>query len=210
MGVDTLLFSADQMGRVPAAIATMRLLESFEPSCIIVAGIAGGFPASNANLGDVLTPQQIADLVTRKIRENEQGLVPEFRPRAFDIDDRMHRFHNSPQFSKTDWEYHVLQDAEWPAGKRPVIHSGVLASLDEVVSSAEWTKKLREAWPGLMGVEMESGGVCAAAREKGVKVVVVRGVSDLADPAKSDTEWRRRAIKTVAHLLECAFQQNVF
>jgi len=35
-----------------------------------------------------------------------------------------------------------------------------------------------------------------------MKAAVIRGVSDLADPSKSDTEWRRRAIKTVANLIE--------
>jgi nucleoside phosphorylase len=49
---------------------------------------------------------------------------------------------------------------------------------------------------------MEAGGVCAAAKMNSIQVVVVRGVSDLADPAKSDNVWRQRAMKTVAHLLE--------
>lgn len=49
-----------------------------------------------------------------------------------------------------------------------------------------------------LGVEMKAGGVCAAAKEFNMDVAVIRGVSDLADPRKSDSEWRRRAMKTVA------------
>jgi nucleoside phosphorylase len=32
-------------------------------------------------------------------------------------------------------------------------------------------------------------------------VSVIRGVSDKADPAKSDDEWRKRAMRTVSHLI---------
>jgi nucleoside phosphorylase len=49
---------------------------------------------------------------------------------------------------------------------------------------------------------MEAGGVCAAAATFGMAPAVIRCVSDLADPSKSDDEWRRRAMKTLAHLIE--------
>ena len=51
---------------------------------------------------------------------------------------------------------------------------------------------------------MESGGVCEAAKFEAVGVAVIRGVSDLADPRKSDDDWRRRAMLTVAVLIEAA------
>ena len=49
---------------------------------------------------------------------------------------------------------------------------------------------------------MEAGGVCAVAEEFGLQVGVVRCISDYANPAKSDNEWRLRAMNTVAHLLK--------
>ena len=70
------------------------------------------------------------------------------------------------------------------------------------MASSEFAELLCHAWPKLVGIEMEAGGVCAAAEAFQIKAAVVRGVSDLADPSKSNDEWRRRAMKTVAHLIE--------
>lgn len=95
-----------------------------------------------------------------------------------------------------------MKDAEWPDDRRPAIRYGPVASLDEVVADAGFVDSLFQAWPKLLGIEMESGGVCAAADSFRIKAAVIRGVSDLADPSKSDNEWRRRAVKTVAHLIE--------
>jgi nucleoside phosphorylase len=51
---------------------------------------------------------------------------------------------------------------------------------------------------------MESGGVVAAARAfrgHALPIFQIRAVSDMADPAKSDTEWRKRGVQTIAHLV---------
>jgi nucleoside phosphorylase len=77
-----------------------------------------------------------------------------------------------------------------------------MTSLDEIVSSEEWVDQLCTVEPKLLGVEMEAGGVCAAAASFGMKVAVLRSISDLSDPAKTDDIWRVRALKTSANLLE--------
>lgn len=91
-------------------------------------------------------------------------------------------------------------------GQCPQILYGTLACSDAVVASQEWVsdiaRQIFELWPDLLGVEMEAGGVCAVAEEFGVQTCVVRCVADHANPAKSDDEWRQRAIATVGHLLQ--------
>jgi nucleoside phosphorylase len=77
-----------------------------------------------------------------------------------------------------------------------------LTSVDEVVSSLDHAKDLRKDFPKLAGVEMEAGGVFAAAGKFGVDVAVIRAVSDKADPSKADNEWRRRAMETITSLIE--------
>jgi nucleoside phosphorylase len=192
--VDIVLFSTDDMGRVSAAVATMQFLQDQpRPSMLVVAGIAGGFKREKVKRGDILIPKNIADLATRKIRE--KGItIPEFRPREFRTDERLWKYVRSGSFDK--------DTVKWQAKPKPDIHNGPVASLDEVVSSTKWIDTLCKAWPKLCGVEMESGGVCAAADAYDLKVAVVRGVSDLANPAKSDDAWRRRAMENVALLLE--------
>ncbi|HXQ38629.1 MAG TPA: hypothetical protein VN843_31805, partial [Anaerolineales bacterium] len=126
----------------------------------------------------------------------------EFRPKEFTLDDRIPSFLRSGNFDEGEWGKSVLEDAEWPQGVRPTIRHGPVASLDEVVSSTSWIKKLCDAWPKLDGVEMEAGGVCAAAERFNVRPAVIRGVSDHANPLKSDDNWRIISMKTAAHLLE--------
>ena len=181
--VDDLLYGQDEMGRVSAAVATMQFLEKYpKPDMLLVTGIAGGFDREGSSRGDVLIPTSIADLASRKIHGGGH-VIPEFRPREFRTDARLSRYVNSGSFKTRDWEGAVIEEAEWPEGLRPSIRNGPIASLDEVVSDTQWIDTLCKAWPKLCGVDMESGGVCAAAEAHELKVAVVRGVSDLADPA---------------------------
>ena len=200
--LDVVVFGRDEMGRVPAAIDTMKLLYKIGlPKLLIVTGIAGGFREESVELGDILVATSIADMASRKVNEGETGIIPEFRTKEFRVDKRIEDYLKSNSFDRGLWERKVLDETEWPDSRRPAIRYGPLASLDEVISSGEWIKNLRKAWPKLLGVEMEAGGVCAAAETLGLEVAVLRGISDYADPSKSDTEWRRRAMKTVIHLL---------
>lgn len=197
------IFCPDKMGRVPAAVLTMSFLSKVNPDMLIVAGIAGGFEAQEVQLGDVIVANNVADLATRKVKEDEKGIIPEFRPTVFQTDSRIKAFLDSTAFDENQWQAKVTKEEEWPDGRRPTIRYGDIASSDEVVSSDEWSKNFFKYWPKLYGVEMEAGGVCTAADHHELKVAVIRGISDLANPAKSDDEWRKRSMKTVANLLEC-------
>jgi nucleoside phosphorylase len=213
--VNFLLYTADQMGRVPAALATMRFLSSFAPKNIIVAGIAGGFESEDVEAGHLLIPSLIADLAGRKIRQDEGGARPQFRPNSFNVGQKTVRHLNGAQFQakKADWEALARREGEWQKGRIPALHIGcTIASTDEVVSSNKWVQDhLLKAWPKLKGIEMEAGGVCAAAIEMGdVPVTVIRGVSDLADPLKANDGWRKCAMKTLATLVEVLLRDKVF
>lgn len=203
-----IVYGPDQIGRVSAAISTMEMFFELKsrfnklPEIIISTGIAGGFKDEGVMLGNILIANSVADLATRKIRDEAEGIKQEFRPKQYSTDGRLTSYIKSEDFDKDQWERSVIKDAEWPEGLRPAIKYGPLASMDEVVSSDEWVKTLCDAWPKLMGLEMETGGVCAAAEQFEKKVCVIRGVSDYADPLKSDDEWRKRAMKTIAQLIE--------
>jgi nucleoside phosphorylase len=193
------LFSRDELGRVPAAVATMEYLFREKPDVLIVAGIAGGFPHEKVHLGDVLIATSIVDLASRKIHTDDRT-IPEFRPRVFQTDERFAKYLKTC-IDTSEWETQVIKAAEWPASRRPAIRYGPLVSLDEVVASSDYAEALSKYWPKLLGIEMEAGGVCAAADAFDIRAAVIRGVSDLADLSKSDNEWRRRAMKTVANLI---------
>lgn len=202
-----MVYGPDHIGRVPAAISTMRMFYDLKdkynrhPDLLIVAGIAGGFE-EEMMCGHLIIAESVADLAMRKITDEEEKIRPEFRPKEFTASDKISHYVKSGNFDISLWEQDVIKGAEWPAGLRPAIKYGTIASVDEVVSSEEYKKKLRAAWPKLLGIEMESGGVCAAADKFDLSVNIIRVVSDLADPMKSDNEWRKRAMKTIGFLLE--------
>lgn len=198
-GVKLYLYTPHAMGRVNAAVSTMAFLQEQKPDLIIVAGIAGAFEKAGAMVGQIVVPFNIIDLSVRKLYED----TTEFRPAPHNLDRRLAEYLKSPQFKTrfSDWSNEAIEFAEWPKGLRPSIEFEDLTSLDEVVSDTNYIARLLNAYPKLFGVEMEAGGVCAAAQRMDVPVCVMRGLSDKADPSKKDDEWRRRVMKTLVHLL---------
>jgi nucleoside phosphorylase len=194
-----------EMGRVNAAITVMRYLQERQtkpPKLILVGGLAGGFKEEGVDAGHLIIGTTVVDLASRKVFDNEGNVNTEFRRRDFTLNDVITKYVDSNNFDKSSWERLAIDEAEWPDGLRPALHHGLIASVDEVVSSNEWRNALRKATPKLLGVEMEAGGVCAAADVYKVPVVLVRTVSDAADPAKKDDKWRSIGMKTLAILLE--------
>jgi nucleoside phosphorylase len=199
-GVTIEVFCAYGMGRVAAAVAAMKYLNETTPppDLLIVAGLAGGFSQAGMTEGAVVIPEQVFDLALRKIKETET----EFRPETYRTDSRLKDYIQSNAFHSDDWSTAAHRYAEWPTNLRPNIRHDPLTSVDEVVSSEAHGDLLRLTSLKLAGVEMEAGGVCAAAAKFGVPVAVIRAVSDKADPAKTDSIWRPRAMKTIVSLLK--------
>lgn len=199
-GVTIEVFCAYGMGRVAAAVATMKYLNETKPppDLLIVAGLAGGFSQAGMTEGAIVIPEQVFDLALRKIKETET----EFRPETYRTDSRLKDYIQSNAFHSDDWSTAAHRYAEWPMNLRPNIRHDPLTSVDEVVTSEAHGDLLRLTSPKLAGVEMEAGGVCAAAAKFGVPVSVIRAVSDKADPAKTDNVWRPRAMKTIVSLLK--------
>lgn len=199
---------AQGAGRVRAAVAVSHFLSSVEklPSLIVVLGIAGGFAETDGvDCGDVIVATDVADLGTRKVRSGADGDTPEFRTVSFACAEGIVQALSSGSFNERSWANSAAENFDYPRQTLPRIHYGTLISADEVVSSDEWRAHLLRAWPKACGVEMEAGGVMAAARRFGdVPVSVVRGVSDLANPLKADDEWRRRAMRAAALATEQA------
>ena len=193
-------------GRVRAAVETACYLADTDvmPTLTIVTGIAGGFrETDNTSPGDVIVASNVADLGTRKMREGADGEVPELRIEPYECDSRILNVVRSGSFNEREWANESAQLFDYPRGMLPRVLTGTVVCTDEIVSSDGWRSRLLDAWPKSYGVEMESGGVMAAARRfGGIPVAVVRGVSDNANPLKADNEWRTRAARSAALLIE--------
>ena len=203
---------ARSMGRVSAAVTMgLYLLERKDPSLklILVVGLAGGFEEEKIQEGMILIPHTVVDLATRKVTDIGEQQQTEFRRRDFSLDTSVYEYVKSNDFDDEEWQRIATDFADWPSHRRPSFHTGLITSLDEVVSSENWRKMLLDATPKLIGVEMEAGGVCAAVEKRRVPVSMIRAVSDNADPAKTDTAWRPRGMKTLATLVEAIDWQAI-
>ena len=204
-------YSGLSMGRVPAAVATCKMIQTYEPDHIIVTGIAGAFRSKGIRLGDVLVPTQIFDVARRKVYEEEsptgsRKVHHSFRPVVYHVNSYAVKFIlQSGDFDSDGWQGTAARLSGYRHGRVPQLQAecDILCS-DEVVATEEWRAQFKP-FDSAIGVEMEAGGVCAALeRDRVAKgVSVLRGVSDFANVAKSDDKWRRIAVTNVAELLHC-------
>jgi nucleoside phosphorylase len=206
--------SAGRMGRVPAAVEIACHLEATKkalPKLLLIVGLAGGFQDEGTKEGHILCATTVVDLANRKVEDKDEAVKTRFRRMDYNLDDSLGAVVKSAEFDMEAWRKVAIEAAaNWPEDRRPSISYGPVASVDEVVASNEWSRKLRESVDKLLGVEMEAGGVCAAADHFKVPVSMLRAVSDNADPVKADNQWRRRGMLTVATLLENINFSTVF
>lgn len=197
-GVAVDVLSPMKMGRVAAAVEVSSYLAQRKgdlPDLILVVGLAGGFKQEGSKPGHTICVSKVVDLALRKVSDSAEGAAQShFRRQDYDLDERLRRMIVSSDFDRDKWSADAFKAADWPDDQRPAIRYGPLASLDEVVASDDWSNQVHGAGDKLLGVEMEAGGVCAAAHRHKVPVAMLRVVSDQADPAKADDAWRKRGI----------------
>ncbi|USU08827.1 hypothetical protein NF700_17510 [Sphingomonadaceae bacterium OTU29MARTA1] len=194
------------MGRVAAAVSMTSYLAKrlSRPKLILIVGIAGGFPENKTVQGHIIIADKVVDLAMRKVGDSTSGAEPNFRREEYPLLDQIKNQTLSDDFDTHSWSSRVAAELEWQSDRRPSLHYGSIGSADEVVASNEWRAQFlsgKGGEPKLLGVEMEAGGVCAAARRFKVPVSMLRVVSDQADPAKTDDQWRKLGMKTLADLI---------
>lgn len=193
-----------EMGRVASAIEMTRYLgaASAKPDLILCIGLAGGFKEAKIEPGTVICADTVVDLANRKVTDDEGGAANSmFRRLDFDCTKAFYSVAKSDEFDYDGWEKHCRENFAWPDGKVPSLREGKIASVDEVVASDDHRKKMVDNVDKLLGVEMEAGGICAAAKSFNIPVAVLRVVSDMADPSKADDKWRELGMKTLAELI---------
>ncbi|MES0863260.1 hypothetical protein ABLN87_12970 [Ruegeria sp. SCPT10] len=194
-----------EMGRVAAAVEMTKYLckSKTKPEMVFCIGLAGGFSEAKIDPGTVICCDTVVDLANRKVSDDDDGNAnSKFRRRDFDCNKTVYSVAKSADFDIDDWEKYCRKNFDWPAGRVPSLKEGKIASVDEVVASDDHRAKMVAIVDKLLGVEMEAGGVCAAAHKSSVPVSVLRVVSDMADPSKADDQWRATGMKTLAELVK--------
>ena len=172
---------AGMMGNVDSAATAMLLMQYFRPKVLAAVGIAGGFDHKGVKIGDIIVANGVHAWEYSKISETERP-----RPRPF-----------------TTWEAARRITEEWMSGERlpprydtvdvkpeSTLRCEMVASGLSVIGSAEKCKEITSHQDMVHAVEMEAEGLCVAAKyhPDNPHVLVVRGISDLADVDKNDKD----------------------
>jgi nucleoside phosphorylase len=169
------LISVNRMGNVGAAVAATRLLEVFDLDLVVNIGLAGGVDKNRQSLGDIIVANQIRYYETGKLKSDGLHLAPQY----LDLNSSFVRALETSDL------------ASWPLGAsiegqpRKVLF-GTVASGEKVIAEPSFIKSLLAQDRKIVGIEMEGYGIAAAVHGRKEKFLLIRGLSDFADPKKND------------------------
>jgi len=205
--------AAPRMGMPAAAVAASKLIYSFRPRIVAIAGICAGV-RGKVNIGDILIADPCFDWGAGKwLRESSSGSML-FRPAAYqwrldealrasicalaDQEDVLSNIHQSFKGSKPESPPRVIIDA--------------MASGASVLQASVMVEDVREQHKNLVGIEMESYAVFTAAEyasEPRPQCVSIKAVCDFADEEKSDSSHSYAAHNSACFLYEFAISKLV-
>jgi len=167
-------------GNLTAATLTERVVSWLDPEAVLFVGVAGSLK-SDIRLGDVVVATKVYGIHGGK--ETPDGFL--VRPEAWRASHRLE------------------QAAREALRDDPRAHLKPIAAGNVVLASAESTlaARLKAHYNDAAAIEMEGSGVAAAVHLAGGDALVIRGISDRADAAKSERDaenWQPRAAEKAA------------
>ena len=180
-----------KMASTSSAVLTTKVIYNFRPKYLFMTGIAAAVDRQEANLGDIMIASKVWDGASGKIKTDEEGtdiFYPDFHEIPLDADINalaLKLASNRPLLNSIEENYH---------GKKPEfklnLRVGPIASVPAVLASEAEVKKLEVHVRKLLGVEMEGYGMFFSAynsaHPRPKYTVLIKSVSDYADPKKSD------------------------
>ena len=156
MGANEIVLSRCGIGKVNAAVGTMRLIGEEGPDCIISSGVAGGIDRS-LEVMDIVVAEETVYHDVWCGEGNEKGQVQGLPPR-FESDARLCRaaLHGS--------------------GKN--VKHGLTCTGDQFITSKEELAKIKSDFPEALAVDMESAAIAQVCHLQGVPFMSIRIVSD--------------------------------
>ncbi len=223
-----------EQGNGEAQEAARDLLEDFEPSLLLVVGIAGGLPSDDLTLGDVVLSTRINDYSVEARKEGSEPTyamtggpiakqvlagIANLAAREKDLGDWAASLSAKPAVNWTrrgqlygpeEWQKELKEKLRIHYGKpaaprAPIFMAGPIASSDRLIKDPRvlfpWIQTARN----LLAVEMESGGVYRAARDR-CPMLAIRALSDIIG-LKRANEWTKYAAEAAA-AFACAYLQT--
>jgi nucleoside phosphorylase len=171
------------MGNVGAGIHATQAISELNPVCVLMVGIAAGI-RGQVSLGDVIVSTQV--LYYEQAKLTPRG--PEHRPISIPADPLL--LHSAQNCADINWCSLIAAEIPQPRETgSPRARFGPFAVGDKVVADKNYVSGLMALHPKLIGVEMESYGIAAAAASAPTRprFLAIRGISDFADEQKDDS-----------------------
>jgi nucleoside phosphorylase len=214
-----------EQGNGEAQDAARDLLDDLAPRLVLVVGIAGGLPSDDVQLGDVILSTRIQDF-TVEARKAEQeptyavtggpiakalaAAVTNLAAREDELGDWTAALPSQPPVTWTRegqiygppaWQSELRSKLEHHYGegatpRAPVYVAGPIASSDRLVKDPALLIPWLTTTRNLLAVEMESGGVYRAVRER-CPMLAIRGISDIVGLKRADA-WTKFACASAA------------
>jgi nucleoside phosphorylase/WD40 repeat protein len=181
-------------GNTRAAAVASQAVPRFQPSALVLVGVAGGL-ADDVELGDVVVATRVHDY------QSGRAEAGGFRPRG----------KSWPLARGLEQDAHdVARDGTWTrllsgdTATVPAVHFKPLVSGEALLDSSDGhhAELIAEHFSDAVAIDMESAGVAEAAHHNDFhRTITVRAVSDRANGTKRDTDasgWQRRAVRHAA------------
>gem|GEM_PF-1430491 len=180
----------DKAGNIKAAAAASLVLERYQPTYLLMVGIAAGFEDKKVQWGDVVVAE--ACYYDGPGKETKDGKSP--RPQQLPTSKFLYA--RSLDYKNPDWKANIGHPA--PNGECQLrVHPGMIASSETVIAHKPKMDRLLAAQDSLRAVAMEGYGMAEAALNHKVDFLEIRGICDFGDGNKND-EWHDYAADVAA------------
>lgn len=155
-----------------STLATNAAILTWNPTAIIMVGIAFGADRRKQRPADVLVAEQIVPYESQRISRGKPMFRDAIPPSGSLL---RNRFRNA-----IGWRF------TRPDKTQVAVHTGRILSGDKLVDDPKFKQWLLKSFPTVIGGEMEGAGVHAAATRNRTEWILVKGVCDWADGHKHD------------------------
>lgn len=208
-----LLTSLPKMGMVPTADITHRIINQFEPYCIIMSGICGG-NKGEVKIGDIVIAEKAWDYGSGSMKPKEDGsgeILFEPAPDQISADQMIIREFRKYSLDDSIVAYIQKQCDTSKFDRSIKIKIGGMATGAAVIKNEAFVDKyIATSHRKYLGIDMETYGLYYAAKnfvDRKVKYLSIKSVSDGADLNKSN-EFQEYCAKLAANLTNY-FIENV-
>ena len=172
-------------GKVASASTSTMLIERYAITQLVFTGVAGGVHP-HLNIGDIVIGKSFVqhDMDCAGVLGIKRFEIPLLSLTEIPSTESLQVA--SEQAAKDYLQFDIFDDVEKSELKnlniiQPRIHSGLIASGDQFISSGNKLQELRIALPDLLAVEMEGAAVAQVAYEYDLPFIVIRIISDKAN-----------------------------